>query len=442
MKITALAACLLLTLAAYTQGSTATHIQPLTTAQYREDFNYFWQTVNDNYCYFEKKQIDWNRIREIYGPRIDTVGSRESFIGVMEGALYELYDHHCTLRTRNRLSRRLVPTGTDVWAGFEGGRPVITEVRKGFGAEKAGIKAGMEVVAVDGVPVSKAIEAFLPHTVNDESRSFALRLLLAGDHVNKRRFTLKDREVIADYYPDKDGLQLEDVQYAAWVESESLGDIGYIKVNNFLFDRAIIPRFDSVLDGLLSKKALIVDLRETPSGGNTTVARAILGRFIDTDRFYQKHELYAEEKATGVKRSWEEIVSPRGRRYTGRVVVLADHWNGSIGEGITIAFDGMERATVIGTELARLNGAVDGFEMPNTGIGFTIATERLYHVNGTPRELYEPAVRPDLTKQGPGNGGDVILNTAVEYLKRRMNADLYRKVEGEFWGQYQSRCPS
>ncbi len=394
--------------------------QSVTPQQYKEDFNFFWQTVNDNYCYFEKKQIDWGKLKEGYSQRIDTLGSRESFVSILENAIYELYDHHCSLKTRNYLSRRLVPTSADLWASFETGKPLIEEVRKGFGAEKVGITAGMEVIAVNGVPVDEAIKPFLAHTVNTESRSFALRLVLAGDHVTRRKITLKKNGEILDFYPDRDGLMLENVQYPAKVESKEFGQIGYIKINNFLFENSLIPFFDSVLNGLLQKKAIIIDMRETPSGGNTTVARAILSRFIGKEQFYQKHELYAEEKETGVKRSWEEIVSPRGITYSGPLVILADHWTGSISEGIVIAFDGMKRATVIGTPLARLNGAVETVEMPNTKIGFNIATERLYHVSGLPRELFRPAIEVDVTGQKPGEGGDVIMNTAMEYLRRRL----------------------
>jgi C-terminal processing protease CtpA/Prc len=166
----------------------------------------------------------------------------------------------------------------------------------------------------------------------------------------------------------------------------------------------------------MQTKSLIIDLRETPSGGNTSVARALLGRFITKEHFYQKHELYAEEKSTGVKRSWVEIVSPRGRTYTQPLIVLADHWTGSVAEGITIAFDGMKRAKVVGTQMARLNGAVDGFDLPNSKIGVNIATERLFHVNGTPREFFNPAVTVDVSKQK--TGVDVILNTAINSLKK------------------------
>ena len=390
--------------------------QTYTKQQYKDDFNFFWQTVNENYCYFVKKQVDWTKIKPIYDAQTDTVTTRSGFVSTLERAIYELYDHHCGLHTNNPESRRLVPTSTDIWAEYHNDKPIVVEVRKGFGAEKIGIRAGMEVVAINDVPVNQAILPWLSQTVNAESKSFALRLALAGDHHTKRKITLMNNNHPVDFFPDQDGLMLENITYPALVESKVLDNIGYIKINNYLFDNAIIAKFDSALNALIKTKAIIIDLRETPSGGNTSVARAILGRFISKEQFYQKHELYAEEKATGIKRSWEEIVSPRGIIYTNPVVVLADHWTGSISEGITIAFDGMKRATIIGTQLARLNGAVDGFEMPNTKIGFNIATERLYHVNGKPRELFNPAIPVDVSSQAPGN--DLILKAAINYLNK------------------------
>jgi C-terminal processing protease CtpA/Prc len=401
-------------------ASLTAYPQTFTTQQYKEDFTFYWETINNNYCYFEKKQIDWASLREVYSRQIDTITSRESFISTLENAIYELYDHHCSLRTRNYNSRRLVPTAADIWAAYESEKPIIKEVRKDFGAEKVGITAGMEVIAVNNVPVNEAIKPFLSHTVNMESKSFALRLLLAGDHVTKRKITLKKNNTVLDFYPDQDSLILENVQYPSKIESKEFDRIGYIKINNFLFENELIPLFDSVLNRMLQKKAIIIDMRETPSGGNTTVARAILSRFISEEQFYQKHELYAEEKEFGVKRSWEEIVSPRGITYAGSLVILADHWTGSIAEGITIGFDGMKRAAVIGTSLARLNGAVESFEMPNSKIGFNIATERLYHINGLPRELYKPTIEVNVSGQKPGEDGDIILKTAIEYLKHQL----------------------
>jgi C-terminal processing protease CtpA/Prc len=333
--------------------------------------------------------------------------------------LFELYDHHCSLHTNNRGSRRLVPTGADIWAEYHGDKPLVVEVRRGFPAEKIGIRAGMEVISVNDLPIEKAILPYLGHTVNNESKSFALRLALAGDHVTKRKLTLKTGQGIKDFYPDEKGMALENITYASMVESKLLNDIGYIKINNYLFDNDLIAKFDSVLNTLLSTNALIIDLRETPSGGNTSVARAILGRFITQDHFYQKHELWAEEKQTGIKRSWEEIVSPRGIPYLKPLVILVDHWTGSVSEGIAIGFDGMKRATVIGTQMARLNGAVEDFQLPNTKIGVNITTERLYHVNGMPRELFNPVVMVDLKNQSAGN--DLVLQSALQFLRKKTN---------------------
>jgi carboxyl-terminal processing protease len=106
-------------------------------------------------------------------------------------------------------------------------------------------------------------------------------------------------------------------------------------------------------------------------------------RFIYKDGFYQKHELTAEQKELGVKRSWVEIVSSRPPVYTKPLVILVDHWTGSVGEGIAIGFDAVKRATIIGTPMAGLNGAIYPYTMPGTGIGFSFP-EKLFHINRTP----------------------------------------------------------
>src|SRR2546423_5241155 len=103
--------------------------QTYTKQQYKDDFNFFWQTVNDNYCYFDKKQVDWGKLKPIYDAQTDTVTTRSGFVSTLERALHELYDHHCGLRTNNPQSRRLVPTGADIWAEYRNDKPVVVEVR-------------------------------------------------------------------------------------------------------------------------------------------------------------------------------------------------------------------------------------------------------------------------------------------------------------------------
>ena len=148
------------------------------------------------------------------------------------------------------------------------------------------------------------------------------------------------------------------------------------------------------------------------------MARGIMGRFIRRDMPYQKHSIPAEERQYGTKRSWIELVSSRGEfTYTAPVVVLVNHWTGSMGEGIAIGMDGVKRATIVGTEMARLVGATSSIKLPNTGIGVNFPTEKLFHVNGSPRESFVPPVHIDLLKVYRG-GGDVIMREGVRRLKR------------------------
>jgi C-terminal processing protease CtpA/Prc len=393
-----------------------------TPAQYKQDFEYFWTTINDEYCYFETKQINWQLVKKIYTPALDTITTRNQFVELLEKTLNELYDHHAILNTNTSYSRRLVPSGTDTWAEYINGKPMITELRKGFGAATSGMIAGMEVIAVNDIPVDSAMAAFLPKALKpltNEAKSFALRLLLAGNHIQPRKFTVKYRGIEKDYFPDKNGLGLEQIQYAGKIESKLIGNTGYIRINDCLYDNELIPVFDSVMHTLKNTSSLIIDLRETPSGGNTSVARAILGWFITKDHFFQKHEYYAEEKSSGIKRSWVEIVSPRKNKYYGKpLVILCNHWTGSIAEGIVIGFDAFNRPNtkIMGPAMARLRGAVYTFEMPNTKIRFTFPNERLFHVNGLPREQFIP---PAITITQKDTATDLYLSKALQFLRNK-----------------------
>jgi hypothetical protein len=267
----------------------------------------------------------------------------------------ELYDPHAQLTVNTPTSPRLVPSGTDLWAEWRAGGAVIAEVRKGSDAEGAGIRAGSVIVAIDGIPISEAVEARMgrtyPHAVAP-ARDWALRAVLAGRHNAPRRVQLRDGDTTRSVeLPARD-------QFVAAAPNpvshrEIRPGIGYVRFHDSLGDQSTVEAFDRAMDALRETRALIVDLRDTPSGGNSSVARGILGRFVSREAPYQKHVLTSEERETGIRRSWVELVSPRGRCVYGRpVCVLVDHWTGSMGEGLAIGFNAVASAAVIGTPMA------------------------------------------------------------------------------------------
>jgi carboxyl-terminal processing protease len=140
-------------------------------------------------------------------------------------------------------------------------------------------------------------------------------------------------------------------------------------------------------------QSIVLDLTDTPGGGNSSVARAILGWFVDRPRFYQMHNDPSELRQTGIARQWIEQVLPRpGKYHRGRVIVLVGRWTGSMGEGIAIGFDAFG-ARVVGTRMAGLRGAVYDERLEHSRLVLKLPAERVMTVNGAPREDFVPHPR-------------------------------------------------
>jgi C-terminal processing protease CtpA/Prc len=387
-----------------------------TPNELQQDFDVAIKRIAATYAYFDARATRWNDVPALYAADLQGVKSRDEFIALLERALDELYDPHMQLSVNLERSFRLVPSGTDLWAEWREGRATITQVRGNSDAERAGLKHGTIVIAIDGVPVGEAIEARLgrsyAHSVA-AARDWALRTVLAGRHNTRRLLQIQEQGVTrtvelpaADQFAGG-GPLLE--------SSELRPGIGYIRLNDSLGNGAVVAAFDRALDGLRQTRGLIIDLRNTPSGGNSSVARGILGRFVERELPYQKHVLPAEERATGVRRSWFELVSRRGDYvYARPIAVLVSRWTGSMGEGLAIGFDATTAGTVIGMAMAGLVGATMSVRLPRTGIGINVPTERLYHVNGTPREEFQPAVLVDVARASPGQ--DPFVEAALQVL--------------------------
>lgn len=356
---------------------------------YEQDFLEFWNDFNDNYAYFEQQGVNWNRVKEIYQPRAKAAKSTEDLMQVLEDVTHELHNGHISLQNNLSTFNNILPSGQDIFAEKKGSHYIITDIRKNSKAEESGLKPGMQVTKFNGTPVEEQIQLFFPKYTDNYDQAmdlYAINMLLAGTHDKQREITILENGTEKVYRPDE--YTINNIMHNN-IEFQILeGNIGYIKINNSLGNNELIKEFDAVLDKLLNTKSLILDLTETPGGGNTTVARGIMGRFVTKELPYQKHVI--DEKQYNTTRSWIEYVTPRKTIYKNKLVVMAGHWTGSMGEGMVIGFDAMKRAKITGTKMAGLIGAVYSFRTKNTNIGYQIAAERMYHVNGSPREDFIP----------------------------------------------------
>lgn len=356
--------------------------------KYQKDFNEFWSDINDNYAYLNQQSIDWKKVKKIYEPQAEKISTDGEFIQLLENMLNELYNGHSSLSINLKTSNRLIPSGSDLYIEKSGTRYIIKDLRKGFGADLAGLKIGMEVTLFNGKTIDEQLKKFLPKFTdqyNQKMLQYAIDMLFAGKHDTEREIVAQENGKPATFRPVNYGNRNE-LFYSKVLNKTT----AYIKINNSLGNNNLIAAFDQALDSLFQYKNLVIDLTETPSGGNSTVARAIMGRFTDRPLPFQVHEF--DEREYQTKRHWQEYVTPRKKTYTGKVYVLVGHWTGSMGEGMAIGFDAMQRAKIIGTQMAGLLGAISNFRMSETKIGFQFPTERLYHIKGTPREDFLPKI--------------------------------------------------
>lgn len=375
-------------------------------------------SIEREYAYFAEIRERWPAIRAAAiknasaCPRED----RDCEIEALESLLANLSDDHAFLTTNTPRSPRLVPSGIDIWPVIQGDRLLIEHVRTSSPAALAGLRPGLQIVDVHGRPAMTALDEALPRhadPASDRVRNQAARSLIARRRDRPIELTVmspgqNNRPFEVTWMPG--GPAHEGLLSATRLDSGLL----VIRVHNALGDSRLIEAFDRAVDANTDAPGLVIDLRETPSGGNTTVARAIMSRLVDRLRPYQTHDRPAEERATGVRRVWVEHVAPRGERLNAPVAVLVSRWTGSMGEGLAIGLRDACDAVLIGSPMAGLRGAIETFPVPDRPYRVAFPTERLFAIDHSPRENARPGILVD-PFIGP-NGTDHALAAAEAWL--------------------------
>jgi carboxyl-terminal processing protease len=301
-----------------------------------------------------------------------------------EAFVTALGDHHVFINTNSDASPRLAPSGLEVWAELVDGQPMLTQVRTHSAAWRAGLRAGMTIKAIDGASPLSGFPAGSPVWAG-----FVLRHKLAG---RQNHDALVDVVNVSGA-----GLQVRltpppDSPAEPLTFSMSPDRVAYIVINNRLFDPALVEAFDKVMAAAASARAIILDLRNTPSGGDSIVAKPIMAWFVRGERGYQIHET--------ASRRWTETVIGRPDGFTGKLFVLVNAWTGSMGEGLAIGLRSAAGARLIGAPMAGLRGAMGSVRLECLGADLRIPVERLYAMDGTPRERAAPDIVVSIAEQG------------------------------------------
>lgn len=381
-------------LAAYPLPTQAQASAPIHAEAHRQDALALPGLIEANYAYLER--LPGARLAS--SPKLtaqaEAVHDAASLLKYAENALAALADHHAITGASFADSWAVVSSYADLWIEQVGPDWIITDVRDGSPAAEASVQPGDRLLALGDQSIDDAVAAFwgeLGLSPEGDRAGYAARVLAAGRRDRPRDLTIETadrarrRLTLPNLYTTRRDRPA--------VESHATEGALVIRINDALGDQATIAAFDQAMAAARPDQPIILDLTETPSGGNTMVARAIMGWFVDTPSAYQVHSLPAEARETGIERRWVEQVLPRpGKHHQGPLLVRVGRWTGSMGEGLAIGLDA-QGARVVGRPMAGLLGAVYDLRLPNTGLVVKIPVERLYAVDGTPREQFRP--RPE-----------------------------------------------
>lgn len=352
----------------------------------------FEKLLHEHYGYFDRAGINGDAILSAFAARARSARSDKEFVDTLQLVSRNFADPHFVVGPFDAEDWATIPTSSDLFGAYDGTTFRIEALRFGGDALAKGVLPGMAVMRIDGKPPRAAIEDVTGRPFVDLSPlqiGFAFNVALAGRHRHPRSLDVMEGRQRRTFTLAATSDHAKRVQTGPLLDVERQGTLGIIRINNALGNQALIGQFADALATLADTTSLLIDLRDTPSGGNTSVARGIMGHFVDRDRPYQMHVIPRESRVLGPTRKFVEYVAPYGARYGGTVYVAGGHWTGSMGEGLMAGFDAIG-ATTVGSELADLLGGVSNRTIDGSAARIDIGTEQLFTVAGLPRADYRP----------------------------------------------------
>lgn len=389
-------------------------------ASVRSDFDLF-------YAYRDSRGFDADAYLDTVGAFVSTATDREEFRRRLHRATFAFTDPHLGFGPRDATDFNVIPSASDLQAGYDAGRYFILDVRANSAAARQGLRPGWDVTAVNGSPIDTLVLAVFADLVDqpsDAQRAYAATLVLNGRREGDRQIDIQRTDGTSQTIPlANPRLQAKAIMDSPVIETRRVStadgsDIAIIRINNRLGDNGLITAFDAMMETVVDADGIILDLRNTPSGGNAEVGRSIMGHFTSEVRPFQIHEVPSLDREFSVPRRYVEQVYPRAPFFDPlRTVVLGGYWTGSMGEGIVIGMDALGVQT-IASDMGDLLGGMSNFSFDDGKITLSIPTETLFHIDGTPREdfIADTAL---ISADSDEQGRDAALAAALAYLDPR-----------------------
>lgn len=343
--------------------------------------------------------------RHVRSEYVDPVTEDQLDLAAAEGMIASLDPHSAFLDAAEYEAMRVSTTGHYSGVGLEvaeqDGRIVVVAPIDGSPAERAGVRAGDQLLEIDGRPVEAAR---LDQTI-ERMRGFVgstVRLVVSRD---------------GEPEPLQFDLARSDVQVRT-VRAETLpGGHGYVRITHFNDTTPRdLARQLARLQAEVPLKGLVLDLRGNPGGvleSAVTVA----------DDFLEAGVIVRAEGRTADSR-FEMRASGGDLLHAAPLVVLVDRGSASGAEIVAGALRDHGRATLMG-ERTFGKGSVQTVVPLRDGLALKLTTSRYFTPSGA--SIHDRGIDPDVslpqaartaaTVREPGS--DPAVRAALQYLRDR-----------------------
>lgn len=387
-------------------------------------FDYVWRTIDERYYDPKMNGVDWKAMGEKWRPQVLEAPDDDAFWDRLDRMAGELRDAHTRVESPKRA--QLIERAQSVSLGFSfrplGEALVVTSVNGESDAWWAGVRPGMALTSVEGVPAKDAYAKLLAEardSSSDHARHVsAARRLLAGEVDSKVSvtFTRSDgtplaatlRRIRFTNPPRVTHRRLPDgsayIRLTAWSQNLEGGMIDAIRAHK-------------------DAPAIVIDLRGNP-GGSGLMVRNVAKQFF-------KGEIKAGRALTRTGKpitlafdlieviKIDQVLEGTGL-YAGPVTILVDNDSGSASELFAAMMQAQKRATVVGQTSCGCLLAYMGYApVPGGGklayseVGFILPDGRRIEGTGVVPDIAVPIAPEDLRL-----GRDRVLETAVAQIAR------------------------
>lgn len=409
-------------------------------------FDTVWHVVGETYPYSDMRGVDWERVRADYRPRAARAETIVELRALLNEVLGLLGESHAVVLPEDLAPVSPVPGDSSALpgsAGFAvrqvGDTVVVWEVAQGGGADEAGIRAGDELVAVQGVRVSGLLATVDTAVADSPARELLLAQVLeqelSGRVGARRQVTVRRTagvEAVVDLElgrPRGAPMLLGPMPVAGWLSHERLevpgATVGYIRFNLWLGKLA--PAFDSAVDALRDADGIVIDLRGNP-GGELAMVHAVGGHFSATPLDLGTRRFRRGEMGTVVLPRQLDTEGRRVPPFSGHVAVLVDGVSASSSEVFAGGLQAAGRARVFGSRTA-------GMALP-AHLRLLPSGDRLMHPVADfhlrdGRRLEGVGLEPDetirFTRSHLSRGRDPALEAAIDWIARNRSITRTRE---------------